>query len=109
MAALLGFRMAGREDAPSAVVLETLRYHLLYVGAARLARTMDLEEVFKALESALHFQVAIAARHKLFIRAGVVGWQGRASVRSWLPVAKSLVGAAWAPCTKPFRPRKLVG
>jgi hypothetical protein len=39
---------------------------------------MDLEEVFKALESALHFQVAIAARRRLFIRAGVVGCQGRA-------------------------------
>src|SRR5690348_2904686 len=33
-------------------------YHLLYAGAARRARTMDLDELLDVLESELHFQVA---------------------------------------------------
>jgi hypothetical protein len=56
------------------------RYHLLYCGAARLARTMDLNEAFQTLETHLHLHVAAGARRRLFIRAGVVGWRGRALV-----------------------------
>src|SRR5438270_9271311 len=32
----------------------TRRYNLVYAGAARVARTMDLEETFGALRSSLH-------------------------------------------------------
>jgi hypothetical protein len=56
------------------------RYNLLYLGAARLARTMDFNEVLSVLESDLHFQVALQAKDRLFVHAGVVGWQGRAIV-----------------------------
>lgn len=54
------------------------RYHLLYDGAMRLARTHNLEELFDLLESTLHFTVAIRARKRLFVHAGVVGWGDRA-------------------------------
>lgn len=55
-------------------------FHVLYLGSERVARTPDLDEVFDLLESYLHFNVAIGARHQLFLHAGVVGWQGRAIV-----------------------------
>jgi hypothetical protein len=52
----------------------------LYGNAALIARTLVLDEVCDALESHLHLSVAIAARHRLFVHAGVVGWHGRAIV-----------------------------
>lgn len=55
-------------------------FHLLYSGTTRLARTHDLDELSAELESALHFNVATAARRKLFVHAGVVGWRDRAIV-----------------------------
>jgi hypothetical protein len=56
------------------------RFHLLYVNAARLARTRDLDEAFDALERDVHFQVALTTRRRLFVHAGVVAWRGRAIV-----------------------------
>ncbi len=56
------------------------RFNLLYAGPARLARTMKLDGVFEALESNLHLTIAGAARGRLFVHAGVVGWRGRAIV-----------------------------
>lgn len=56
------------------------RFHLLYAGAARLARTMDLDEVFERLEADLQLYIAEAARGRLFVHAGVVGWRQRAIV-----------------------------
>jgi hypothetical protein len=55
-------------------------YNLLYAGAERIARTMELDEVFETLESTLHFNVAVGARHRIFVHAGVVGWRGQAIV-----------------------------
>lgn len=55
-------------------------YHLLYWGSGRLARAMDLDEVFRTLASSLHFSVALGSRPWLFVHAGVVGWRGRAIV-----------------------------
>jgi hypothetical protein len=54
------------------------RFHLLYWGASRVARTLDLDEIGKALESWLELIVAQGARRHLFVRAGVVGWEGQA-------------------------------
>ncbi|MET0397033.1 MAG: hypothetical protein ABW277_09445 [Longimicrobiaceae bacterium] len=54
------------------------RYHLLYAGAARLARSTRLDEVLEVLEDDLHYAAAFATRTRLFVRAGVVGWGGRA-------------------------------
>jgi hypothetical protein len=56
------------------------RYHLLYWGSGRMARTMDNEEVFQALESLLNLVVAVRAPRRVFVRAAVVGWHGRAVV-----------------------------
>ncbi len=56
------------------------RYHMLYQGIERLARTHDLEEALAALQSDLHTQVAAWARERLFVHAGVVGWGGKVVV-----------------------------
>ena len=56
------------------------RCNLLYVDAVRIARTMDLPKLLDALESDLHFRVAVTARRRIFVHAGVVGWHGRAIV-----------------------------
>ncbi len=61
-------------------VASVRRYNLLYAGSQRLARTIDSKEVLERLESEMHFNVAVRARRKLFIHAGVVGWHGRAIV-----------------------------
>jgi hypothetical protein len=56
-------------------------YHLLYSGAARVARSLDLDEVLDALENYLLLTVAYWAKEDhLFVHAGVVGWQGKAIV-----------------------------
>lgn len=54
------------------------RYHLVYSGAARLARTFDLEEALRLFELDLHFYIAEAAPRHVFVHAGAVGWRGRA-------------------------------
>jgi hypothetical protein len=54
------------------------RYHLLYADATQLERTLDLGAALEGLESDLHFRVALWARRRLFVHAGVVGWRGRA-------------------------------
>jgi hypothetical protein len=55
-------------------------YHLLYAGASRLARTLDLEAALDALEQDLQLHVATSAPRRLFVHAGVVAWRGRAVV-----------------------------
>jgi hypothetical protein len=54
------------------------RFNLIYSGAARLARTMEVEEAFTTLETSLKLFVAEWARRRVFVHAGVVGWNGRA-------------------------------
>src|SRR6266852_5929261 len=39
----------------------TRRFHLLYAGPERLARTLDQEDMLGLLEKVLHFHVAIRA------------------------------------------------
>ena len=56
------------------------RFNLLYGNHVRLARSMDIDEVFERLESDLRLFVAEVARHRVFVHAGVVGWKGRAIV-----------------------------
>jgi hypothetical protein len=56
------------------------RFNVLYADAVRLVRTLDLEEAFTLLESHLQLYVAEAARRRLFVHAGVVGWRGQAIV-----------------------------
>jgi len=54
--------------------------YLLQADHSRLAESVHLEEILALLESALHFHVAAAARTRLFVHAGVVGWNGGAIV-----------------------------
>ena len=54
------------------------RFNLLYANALRVARSLDLEEVFDALEAHVQLHVAEAAPRRRFVHAGVVGWRGKA-------------------------------
>ena len=54
------------------------RFHLLFGNAERLARTENLDELLEALESDLNLYVALMAKRRLFVHAGVVAWKERA-------------------------------
>lgn len=54
------------------------QFNLLYGNFHKIARTMDLDEVFGAFQKDLQHSVAFLAKRNVFVRAGVVGWQGRA-------------------------------
>lgn len=56
------------------------RFSLLYGGLERLLRTHDNEQIFATLESNLRLTIAEAARHRVFVHAGVVGWNDQAIV-----------------------------
>jgi hypothetical protein len=56
----------------------TRAFHLLYAGIERRARTHNLDALFEAFETGVRLGVATAARGRVFVHAGVVGWQGRA-------------------------------
>lgn len=53
-------------------------FNLLYGDITKLARTTNADEVLETFESDLQLHVAEAARRKVFVHAGVVGWRGRA-------------------------------
>lgn len=55
-------------------------YNLLYLGAGRIARTLDMGEVFETLEENLQATSVLLAQDYLFLRAGAIGWQGQAIV-----------------------------
>src|SRR5437899_1275380 len=50
------------------------RYHLLYRGAVRLARTLEADELLTVFDSDLRLTVAEFAHRRVFVHAGVVGW-----------------------------------
>jgi hypothetical protein len=54
--------------------------HTLYEDADCAARSANLDELLMEFQSRLHFKVAAGARTRLFVHAGVVGWQGGAIV-----------------------------
>ena len=54
------------------------RFHLVYSDITRIARTVDLDEALDSFESNLQLYVAEAARRRVFVHAGVVGWRGQA-------------------------------
>ena len=56
------------------------RFHLLYVDALRVVRTMELQDIFVLLEYDLEVYVAEQARRRVFVHAGAVGWNGRAII-----------------------------
>ncbi|MBD0370427.1 MAG: hypothetical protein ICV60_06295 [Pyrinomonadaceae bacterium] len=56
------------------------RFNLLYGDMQRLARSVDEEQVYDALESDLQLHVAEHAPNRVFIHAGAVGWRGLAII-----------------------------
>ena len=54
------------------------RFHLLYADARRLVRTTERHEALAVLENHLTQAVAEMAPRRLFVHAGVVGWNGQA-------------------------------
>ena len=54
------------------------RYNLLYSNSRRVARSLNLQQVMQGLESDLQITVALQAKNRLFVHAGVVGWRNRA-------------------------------
>jgi len=56
------------------------RLHLLYGDDLSLASSANLDSIFERLESDLRLFVAELAKHRVFVHAGVVGWQGRGIV-----------------------------
>ena len=56
------------------------RSNILYRDSVRLAGTKDTDLVLEALERDLQLYVAEKARRRVFVHAGVVGWQGKAIV-----------------------------
>lgn len=56
------------------------RSHLLYCGAMRIARSLDLASVLDCFESHARLLVAARSRRGVFLHAGAVAWQGRAIV-----------------------------
>jgi hypothetical protein len=56
------------------------RFTILYSGATRLVRTLDLDQAVALLEFDLHSRIAERARNRLFVHAGVVGWGDAAIV-----------------------------
>lgn len=56
------------------------RFNLLYANSERIARSLDLEEVLDGFEADLKLYVAEAAKRKLFVHAGAIGWNGHAII-----------------------------
>ena len=56
------------------------RFNVLYADHNRIARSTELDTIFERLESDLRITVAEFARHRIFVHAGVVGWNGKAIV-----------------------------
>lgn len=56
------------------------RFHVLFGNAQRIARTEHRNEVLEAFESNVALYCALMAKHRLFVHAGVIGWNGQAIV-----------------------------
>jgi hypothetical protein len=52
------------------------RFHVVYEGAAQLAREREAEAALEAYEAGLRVCVAARARRRVVLHAGVVGWKG---------------------------------
>jgi hypothetical protein len=55
-------------------------FNVLYADAGRIARSLKFDEVLESFEDDLKLFVAEAARRRVFVHAGVVGWKGKAIV-----------------------------
>ncbi|NET24094.1 hypothetical protein [Okeania sp. SIO1I7] len=59
---------------------DTHGYYQLYRNQEKLTETTELGEALATLDSDLRLQIGIAVQDRLFVHAGVVGWQGKAIV-----------------------------
>ena len=87
--------VVGNEVAPPGLD----RLNLLFRGNSLISAAYKLESVLGALESDLDLQVAkLAAPDRIFLHAGVVGWEGRAILVVGRPQSgtSTLVGGAVA-------------
>ena len=79
------------------------RYHVVYSGGTRMVRTHDLDEALEFLSEGVKRYVSLWAPQRIFVRAGVVAWRGRAilipggnqSGKSWLVRALVEAGAEY--------------
>jgi hypothetical protein len=55
-------------------------FNLLYADSEKLVRSLNRDDVLERFEDDLKLFVAEAARRRVFVHAGVVGWRGRAIV-----------------------------
>jgi hypothetical protein len=55
-------------------------FNIVYSNASRIARTPELFQAIDAFESDLQLYVAETSPRRVFVHAGVVGWQGKAIV-----------------------------
>ena len=66
------------------------RYHVVYWGGTRMVRTHDLDEALELLSEGVKRYVSVWARRRIFVRAGVVAWRGRAIlIPGWSHSGKS--------------------
>jgi len=56
------------------------RFNLLYADHLRVERSLQLDEIFLRFESDFRLFVAELAKGRVFVHAGVVGWDGQAIV-----------------------------
>jgi len=56
------------------------QFNLLYADDVRLARSVQVDEIFDRLETDARLFVAELASDRVFVHAGVVSWQGKAIV-----------------------------
>lgn len=79
------------------------RFHVVYSGGSRIARTHDLEAALEILAAGVETYVSIRAPRRVFVHAGVVGVGSRAilipgrshSGKSWLVRALVQAGAEY--------------
>jgi hypothetical protein len=84
------------------------RYHVLYGDGTRMLRTHDLDQALAALAASARQYVAVWAPRRVFVRAEVVAWHGRAilfpgaGVRGGSRLVRALVSAGAEPCSDDF-------
>ena len=65
---------------PASQVRGVQNYHLAYVGSTQVVRSLDIAEVRHKLWRNVEHICARASQDYVFVRAGVVSWQGKAIV-----------------------------
>jgi hypothetical protein len=70
---LLSMRMGGS-------TVGVREFHLVYADVKQAARTMNREVAISVLETEIQLHIARNAKDRVFVHAGVVGWQGKAIV-----------------------------